>query len=247
MNQQHVNTIRSLLNPRPPGELQVSEALEELLVECLEEAPATAAQENGVGQSAPASAPALIMRAYWEPPLLSFTYRLGPAVTAYHHCRLDLDNGSVDRTPIPLGRSWITVLLLVRHAKYEPDPDPVEPGELLHGRPHRLSEAGQKETIDVGGLLASIARDGVETTKVEITDFRYAPSWEARKTATMLLSCFGSETPLRAERCGELDPGHTYRYRDTEGLDELIARLARFASPSPSVLAEPNDEAYRFF
>jgi hypothetical protein len=247
MNRQHVNTIRTLLNTRPAGELQVFEALEEVLDECLKEAIATAAKENGAGESAPAKTPALIMRAHWEPPVLSFTYRSGSAVTAYHHCRLDLDTGSVDRTPIPLGRSWVTVLLLVRHAKYEPYPDPAKPGEFLHGRPHRLSEAGQKETNDVGGVLASIAHDGVETTTVEITDFRYAPSWEARETSTMLLSCFGSETPLRAERCRDLDPGHTYLYPGTKELDELIARLARFASPSPSVLAQPNDEAYRFF
>ena len=66
-----LDTILDIVNSKPKGPFQVSEALEELLVQCLRETAGVHMEKISDNQTNRDVKASTIMRAYWEHPVLS--------------------------------------------------------------------------------------------------------------------------------------------------------------------------------
>ena len=234
--QTHLDNIRSALASHGKGDMPISDALRSHVLEIC------AASSHEVGRISNT------LRARWEAPVLSFSVQL-VGTHRYGVARLDTETGVLSVAPVPPTRTWRSALLLVRHAKHAALPNADIPREFLHGwLPRRLSEKGEQETREVAEVLANVVHtgDGVPTP-IDITDLRYALSWEARATAQLIGACM-QKPGLIAEPYARLDPGHMLSdFNNARALDALANELMALASPPVGVLAESDEEAFRFF
>jgi phosphohistidine phosphatase SixA len=236
ISQTQLNNIRSALAGRGKQDLPMSDTLRS---QVLEICAASSDQVGGISNT---------LRASWEVPVLSFSVQMADT-HRYGVARLDTETGVLSLAPVPAGRTWRSALLLVRHAKHAALANAGTPGEFLHGWvPRRLSENGEQETSEVAEVLANVVHtgDGVPTP-IEITDLRYALSWEARATAQLIGACM-QKPDVIAQPYARLDPGHMLSdFSNARALDGLADELMALASPPVGVLAESNEEAFRFF